>query len=76
MSTYKHVNYSWDDTKAASLDPVGRLVYRSNILGDDQRINRGCAGLVVAMDPASVPHAVSFHRAFREPKVEVWTLNR
>ena len=28
MSSYKFVNYSWDDAKAASLDPVGRLIYR------------------------------------------------
>jgi hypothetical protein len=40
MSSYKHVNYSCDDTIAASLDAVGRLVYRSNILGDDQRFSR------------------------------------
>ena len=33
MSSYKFVNFSWDDAKAASLDPVGRLIYRSNLLG-------------------------------------------
>ena len=38
MSSYKHVNFGWDDAKAASLDPVGRLIYRSNLLGGDQRI--------------------------------------
>ena len=37
MSSYRFVNYAWDDAKAASLDPVGRLVYRSNILGSDQQ---------------------------------------
>ncbi len=44
MSNYTHVNYSWDDAKAASLDPVGRLVYRSNILGSDQRITNTGGG--------------------------------
>ena len=41
---FRHVNYSWDDAKAASLDPVGRLVYRSNILGTDQRITNTGGG--------------------------------
>src|SRR6478672_11540237 len=44
MSSYKYVNHSWDDAKAASLDPVGRLVYRSNILGADQRITNTGGG--------------------------------
>src|SRR5436853_5664145 len=44
MTNYKHVNYLWDDAKAASLDPVGRLVYRSNILGADQRITNTGGG--------------------------------
>ena len=44
MSNYTHVNYSWDDAKAAALDPVGRLVYRSNILGSDQRITNTGGG--------------------------------
>ena len=44
MSSFKYVNYSWDDAKAASLDPVGRLVYRSNILGADQRITNTGGG--------------------------------
>ncbi len=44
MPNYMHVNYSWDDAKAASLDPVGRLVYRSNILGSDQRITNTGGG--------------------------------
>ncbi len=41
---FKHVTYSWDDAYAASLDPVGRLVYRSNILGADQRITNTGGG--------------------------------
>jgi len=44
MSSYRFVNYTWDDAKAASLDPVGRLVYRSNILGADQRITNTGGG--------------------------------
>jgi len=42
--TYRHVNFLWDDAKAASLDPVERLVYRSNILGSDQRITNTGGG--------------------------------
>jgi rhamnulose-1-phosphate aldolase/alcohol dehydrogenase len=41
---YKYVNYLWDDAYAATLDPVERLVYRSNILGDDQRITNTGGG--------------------------------
>src|ERR1700709_2634700 len=44
MKSYKHVNYLWDDAKAASLDPVGRLVYRSNLLGSDQRVTNTGGG--------------------------------
>lgn len=41
---YRHVSYRWDDARAAALDPVERLVYRSNILGDDQRITNTGGG--------------------------------
>lgn len=44
MPSYHHVNFGWDDAKAASLDPVGRLVYRSNLLGSDQRITNTGGG--------------------------------
>src|SRR5271154_5478564 len=44
MIPFRFVNYSWDDAKAASLDPVGRLIYRSNILGADQRITNTGGG--------------------------------
>jgi rhamnulose-1-phosphate aldolase/alcohol dehydrogenase len=40
----KYVNYLWDDAVAAKLDPVERLVYRSNILGADQRITNTGGG--------------------------------
>src|SRR5678815_3049031 len=42
--TYKHVNYLWDDAVASKLDPVGRLIYRSNLLGSDQRITNTGGG--------------------------------
>ncbi|MBL9208970.1 MAG: bifunctional rhamnulose-1-phosphate aldolase/short-chain dehydrogenase [Opitutaceae bacterium] len=44
MPTYHHVRFLWDDAKAASLDPVGRLVYRSNLLGSDQRVTNTGGG--------------------------------
>ena len=43
-SKYRHVSYLWDDETAAALDPVGRLVYRSNLLGQDQRITNTGGG--------------------------------
>jgi rhamnulose-1-phosphate aldolase/alcohol dehydrogenase len=53
--TYKHVTYSWDDEVANQLDPVERLRYRSNILGDDQRITNTGGGntssKVIMTDP-------------------------
>jgi len=44
MPAYTHVNFLWDDAKAVALDPVGRLVYRSNLLGSDQRITNTGGG--------------------------------
>ena len=44
MPTYRYVNFLWDDAKAAALDPVGRLIYRSNLLGSDQRITNTGGG--------------------------------
>ena len=44
MKSYKYVNYLWDDTKASSLDQVGRLVYRSNLLGSDLRVTNTGGG--------------------------------
>ena len=41
---YQYVNYLWDDAFASKLDPVDRLVYRSNILGSDQRITNTGGG--------------------------------
>lgn len=44
MPQFRHVNYLWDDAKAASLSPSDRLVYRSNLLGSDQRITNTGGG--------------------------------
>lgn len=41
---YKHVNYLWDDQTAAKLSPAQALVYRSNLLGSDQRITNTGGG--------------------------------
>src|SRR5271165_6045936 len=40
----RHVNYLWDDTKAAALTPAELLVYRSNLLGADQCITNTGGG--------------------------------
>ncbi len=44
MKSRQHIHFAWDDAKAASLDPVGRLIYRSNLLGGDQRITNTGGG--------------------------------
>ncbi len=41
---YTSVSYLWDDSTASKLDPVARLVYRSNLLGTDQRITNTGGG--------------------------------
>ncbi len=41
---YRHVNYLWEDDVADKLDPVENLVYRSNKLGEDQRITNTGGG--------------------------------
>ena len=43
-TTYSFVNHLWDNARAAKLDPVGRLIYRSNLLGSDQRITNTGGG--------------------------------
>jgi len=42
--TYKFVNFLWNQTDAGKLDPIGKLVYRSNLLGADQRITNTGGG--------------------------------
>ncbi len=41
---YRHVNYLWDDEKVAKMSPLERLVFRSNILGQDLRITNTGGG--------------------------------
>src|ERR671932_1708349 len=52
---FKYVNYLWDEEHARQLDPVERLVYRSNLLGSDLRITNTGGGNTSAklteMDP-------------------------
>jgi len=43
-TTHTYVNYLWDEATAVKLDPVGRLIYRSNLLGSDQRITNTGGG--------------------------------
>src|ERR1022692_3597455 len=44
MTDFKHVTYLWDDEVAAKLSPAERLVYRSNMLGADQRLTNTGGG--------------------------------
>jgi len=41
---FRHVDYLWSDERAEGLDPVDRLVYRSNLLGADQRVTNTGGG--------------------------------
>ena len=40
----RYVHYLWDDAVASRLDEVDRLIYRSNLLGSDQRITNTGGG--------------------------------
>lgn len=42
--THHHVSYLWNDQHAAQLNPRQRLIYRSNLLGSDQRITNTGGG--------------------------------
>lgn len=44
MAEFKHVTYLWEEKVAAGLGSVGLLVYRSNLLGSDQRITNTGGG--------------------------------
>ncbi len=44
QTRFRHVQYGWDDAVAERLDPVERLVYRSNLLGADTRITNTGGG--------------------------------
>src|SRR5882757_7384645 len=58
-TTHKHkfTNYLWDDDKLEQLTPAQRLVYRSNLLGSDQRITNTGGGntsaKLIELDPIS-----------------------
>jgi len=52
---YKFVNYRWDESVASKLDPVGRLIYRSNQLGSDQRITNTGGGNTSSKVPERDP---------------------
>lgn len=41
---FRHVTHCWDDAVARTLDPLARLVYRSNCLGSDRRITNTGGG--------------------------------
>ena len=41
---FKHVDYTWDDQFASKLTDAEKLVYRSNLLGADQRITNTGGG--------------------------------
>ena len=43
-TAFQHVRYGWDDAVANQLDPLARLVYRSNLLGADGRITNTGGG--------------------------------
>jgi len=43
-TVYRFVNYGWDDAEAAKMSAIERLVYRSNLLGGDQRITNTGGG--------------------------------
>jgi rhamnulose-1-phosphate aldolase/alcohol dehydrogenase len=57
MATYKHVSDLWNDKEANKLAEVEKLVYRSNKLGDDQRVTNTGGGntssKIMMQDPLS-----------------------
>ena len=44
IKEFKHVSYLWEDAVASKLNPIENLVYRSNVLGADQRITNTGGG--------------------------------
>ncbi|MEM6391458.1 MAG: bifunctional rhamnulose-1-phosphate aldolase/short-chain dehydrogenase [Planctomycetota bacterium] len=44
LPSFQHVHYGWDDATADAMSPLERLVYRSNLLGSDQRITNTGGG--------------------------------
>ncbi len=54
-NTFRFVRDTWNDTEAQSRDGVGRLVYRSNLLGADQSITNTGGGNTSAKIPEHDP---------------------
>jgi rhamnulose-1-phosphate aldolase/alcohol dehydrogenase len=52
---FQHVSEGWDAARAAALDPVERLVYRSNLLGSDPRITNTGGGNTSSKLPGTDP---------------------
>ena len=67
-SALQHVEDRWDDAVADALDPVERLVYRSNLLGSDWRITNTGGGNTSSKLPATDP--------ITGETIEVWTVKR
>ncbi|MBL8763540.1 MAG: bifunctional rhamnulose-1-phosphate aldolase/short-chain dehydrogenase [Phycisphaerae bacterium] len=59
-ATHRFVTSFWEDSRAAAMDPLARLVYRSNCLGRDQRITNTGGGntssKLTETDPLSGRH--------------------
>jgi len=55
MTAYRHVTHGWSDAQADALEPVQRLVYRSNLLGSDRRITNTGGGNTSAKIPQPDP---------------------
>jgi rhamnulose-1-phosphate aldolase/alcohol dehydrogenase len=55
FDTHVHVSHLWRDDEARRLDPVERLVYRSNRLGTDQRITNTGGGNTSSKLPGRDP---------------------
>jgi rhamnulose-1-phosphate aldolase/alcohol dehydrogenase len=55
LKNFRFVDYRWNESEASKLDPVGRLIYRSNLLGSDQRTTNTGGGntssKIVETDP-------------------------
>ena len=55
QQTYRYVNNLWDLAAAGKLSGVARLVYRSNMLGSDQRITNTGGGNTSSKIPEKDP---------------------
>jgi rhamnulose-1-phosphate aldolase/alcohol dehydrogenase len=53
--SFQHVSNFWNDAEVAKLDPVARLIYRSNKLGADLRVTNTGGGNTSAKLPETDP---------------------